>query len=260
MRVPPTLLDCVVFAGYGDAQSFKAVATAFLLSYGKFLYLVTARHVALELGNDPFTLRFNAKNGGAYYLYIDFGADQDQTDFKWFHHLNQQADVSIFLCGPTHEIPDIYCQPIDYSVLVRDTCIVAHAGCGSMCHVIGLFTARSGNYQNIPVVHTGHLCAMADSIELIESDNGGRLFKCEGHLVEISNLSGLSGAPVFVRTDDNELKLLGVWQGSWDSGGANQRVPVGMGIVTPAYRLAELLISYDVNRHRISHGQRIGHG
>jgi hypothetical protein len=260
MRISESLLNCVVFAGHGDSASFNAKATAFLITYGNFLYLVTARHVAMEFGEDPFTLRFNSKNGGALYHYIDLGESEEQKIFKWYHHHNHHADISILLCGYTDETPDIYCEPIDVKSFVRETCIVASAGCGSMCHVIGLFTFRSGKYRNIPVVHTGYLCAVSDSLELIESNNGGKLSEVEGHLVEISNLGGLSGSPVFVRTDDDQLKFLGVWQGSWDRSTHNQRVPIGMGIVTPAYRLVELLMSYEVSNERAMRGSPLGLG
>ena len=49
-----------------------------------------------------------------------------------------------------------------------------------------------------------------------------------------------------------ELKLLGVWAGSWDkpTSRINERVPVGIGIVTPAYRLIELLDSPPVAENR----------
>jgi hypothetical protein len=49
-----------------------------------------------------------------------------------------------------------------------------------------------------------------------------------------------------------ELKLLGVWQGSWDTNlvEKSQRAPIGMGIVTPAYRLIELLNSEPLAENR----------
>ena len=83
------------------------------------------------------------------------------------------------------------------------------------------------------------------------------------YLVEAQTLEGLSGAPVFVdRTTRVKLSsgeiikasawtsLLGIWQAAWDAPpteilGAGRpsgtRVPVGMGLVVPAYRIIEVL-------------------
>jgi hypothetical protein len=106
---------------------------------------------------------------------------------------------------------------------------------------------------------------MPNTKELIETKDKttGQTRFVEGYLVEITNLQGLSGAPVFVRSGIQinfpidgggagegilaapNLKLLGVWQGSWEgfSAADDQRVPVGIGIVTPAQKLLEILDS-----------------
>jgi hypothetical protein len=89
----------------------------------------------------------------------------------------------------------------------------------------------------------------------------------DSYLVESQSLSGLSGAPVFVRVSGHHISddlikhnpdvpvhelghaiaqwhiyLIGIWQGAWDAPpgevigaerGKNIRVPVGMGVVVP---------------------------
>src|SRR5262249_43236784 len=90
----------------------------------------------------------------------------------------------------------------------------------------------------------------------------------EGYLVQSESIEGLSGAPTFVRghlefsdmptaqgpvatlLPRKDIGLLGIWQGAWDaradevrtaSIGHELRVPVGMGVVIPAYKLVEIL-------------------
>jgi hypothetical protein len=91
----------------------------------------------------------------------------------------------------------------------------------------------------------------------------GKVMRVPGFLIEAQTLEGLSGAPVFVRwttrvtvggdsfmayADDG--RLLGVWCGSWDRLAGktigeglekDMTVPVGMGVVTPAPYLVEIL-------------------
>jgi hypothetical protein len=83
----------------------------------------------------------------------------------------------------------------------------------------------------------------------------------DGYLIESQSLKGLSGSPCFVdptidlvdmpvRFGRTDLRLLGVWHGSWDAQpdevlaveqGSTLRVPVGMGVVVPAQKLIDLL-------------------
>ncbi len=239
--------------------------------------LVTAKHVEEGLGNDPYYIRFNRIGGGGGLLPIDLGMAGDDL-FKWFAHPIPSVDLAV-LPFPV----DVAAQGVE-AVALKSTASVklerpmTEAGCGDMCHVIGLFAARAGEARNIAVVHTGHIAAMVDSKELIPTMDQGRITKLEGYLVEISNLSGLSGALVFVRGgvelnvplgDNNqtaivahkpELRLLGVWAGSWDKpiSPANARAPVGIGIVTPAHRLLELLDSDPVAENRRAWVTKLG--
>lgn len=109
----------------------------------------------------------------------------------------------------------------------------------------------------------------------------------EGYLVESQSLAGLSGSPVFVRPEVSfdpeplgfsintdrpkgsklvrggaaQLFLLGLWQGAWEappdevkatqSGAApGAKVPVGMGVVVPCYKILELLEMPQVKAYR----------
>ena len=234
------------------------------------LYIVTARHVAEGLGVDPFYIRVNVPGETHGLFPIDLTQQHEGHRLRWFLHHQPCADLAVLpFPFDTSELK------IEATFLLPGNMVekkqpMVDAGCGDMCHVIGLFSMRAGKMRNIPVVHTGHIAALSDSKELIPTRSDQKTVYVEGHLIEISNLGGLSGAPVFVRSGlelnvpldggasqvatvyTPELKLLGVWQGSWDTKLLEyvDRVPVGMGIVTPAYRLVELLDSEPVEANR----------
>jgi len=266
MRVDQNLLLSTAFLCTGDQHEPVPHATAFLLIHDGALYLVTAKHVAAALGDDPFYARFNLVEGGSSLLPIDIGMSTEPL-FRWFCHPNPAVDIAVLPFPVDIAAQGVQAFAIRSEMSARPQVPVSDAGCGDMCHVIGLFTRRSGRTRNFAVVHTGHIAAMCDSKELIDVDGGGQV---EGYLVEISNLPGLSGAPVFVRggveldvplgedesltitTHKPDLRLLGVWSGSWDRavGQGSERVPIGMGIVAPAHRLIELLDSERIIENR----------
>lgn len=268
VRINEEIINCVVFLGHGQGLDFRPCATGFLLEYDGAPYLVTARHVATELESIPFSVRVVTTTLGSAVFSIDLEQSKTKWDlFKWFHHRNPCADLSVLPFPIDAQEQRLRLGFLPSQFLMRNTSLHKDAGYGTMCHVIGLFSARSGAKRNMTVVHTGHIAVMADSGELIQSSHNGIASEVEGHLVSISNLAGLSGAPVMVRaspvadddvnadlysqrTPEDGLKLLGVWQGSWDTSADRQRVPVGMGIVTPGYRLFELLSYYEVSQNR----------
>ncbi|HEX3677584.1 MAG TPA: hypothetical protein VHU79_09375, partial [Sphingomicrobium sp.] len=63
MALAEDIRRCVVFIGHGDEDHFRSCGTAFLLGYKGSLYLITARHVAQALGDDPFAFRINKTDG-----------------------------------------------------------------------------------------------------------------------------------------------------------------------------------------------------
>jgi hypothetical protein len=260
VRVSQDLLSSVSFISTGTETALLHHATAFLLDHRSAIYLVTAKHVAEKFTKSPFYVRFNRKGGDSGLMPIDLGTEPEKL-LCWFFHPEPSVDLAIMPFPIDLGAQDVVAVPLRSNAAVKKQSPMTDAGCGDMCHVIGLFSARAGKSRNIAVVHTGHIAAMADSKELIPVTWNGRDADLEGHLVEISNLNGLSGAPVFVRggvelnvpineteeititTYKPELRLLGVWAGSWDkpTSRVQERVPVGVGIVTPAYRLLELL-------------------
>jgi hypothetical protein len=269
MRVAQELLLSVAFLSTGSSDNLLHHATVFLLLHDGLVYLVTARHVVQELGDDPHYVRFNTKRGRQGLFPIDFAMQPNEL-FKWFHHPDPAVDIAVLPFPWDLDASGAVAVALNSTFIVSPMTDPSKVGCGDMCHVIGLFKRRAGKSRNFPVVHTGHIAAMSDANELIPLRSGKSKIDAHGYLVEVSNLSGLSGAPVFVRSGieldvptgqpDNtivtcyqpDLWLLGVWVGSWENPDARsgERYPTGMGIVAPAHRLVELLNSGPVVENR----------
>ena len=276
MRLADDARKCVIFIGDPeiDADGEETVdpkATAFLIKAapGEH-YLVTAAHVAeaITAKPGPYSFRLNTKDGRARCLEI--------TDVDWiFHpdHDTSRDDSYIDIAIMRFEPPawaDILSFPCSH-LITRGREESKDIGSGDMIYVVGLFNRRYGNKRNLPIVHTGNIAMMAED-ELIPSRDPRTKAKrqVEGYLVEAAALSGSSGSPVFVRRSveidgahdkhtDTPLRtwiygtvfLLGVWQSAWEgepedvlAAGLDlkgQKVPVGLGIVTPAYQLEEIV-------------------
>lgn len=279
MKIDDDLRKCVCFIGYGElnpsGDKFTAVATGFFVQIDRMNYLVTARHVAVAFGDDPFMIRLNAKDGSG--VMIQFDGTREPED-KWFVHPDEDVDIAIvaFPYNLANSL-DHFAMTEDW--LMRDQNIEGiGVGVGDTCYAIGLFRLMQGKKRNFTIVHTGSIAAMP-SDELIPVRVGKKLSYVRGYLVEMSNLRGLSGSPVIVRptvdtivaraeskkypkegaaighrvvarTTRYELELLGVWTGSWEASpddvlaldhGREVRVPVGLGTVVPAQKLLEIL-------------------
>src|SRR5690242_19324792 len=91
MRIADDLRKSVVFFGEEDARpgrgGIRCIGTGFLLYYGGAGYLVTSKHLAYDLGEFPFLLRVNKRDGTAENIPFD--------ELGWFHHPDPTVDVSI---------------------------------------------------------------------------------------------------------------------------------------------------------------------
>jgi hypothetical protein len=273
MAIADDVRKCVIFIGHGDEAHFTSCGTAFFLQHSSADYLVTARHVARALGNDPFSLRINRKDGGSNTYTHDPHVD-DLPWFKWFFPEDSSVDLAVIPFNV-----DAKALGLDLRVLAGEDWILDEVkfrqekvGIGDICHAVGLFRVLQGTRRNVPVVHTGHVALLAGEERIPVKDRNcpGSTMLINAHLVELANLDGLSGAPVFVRAglelkdlevgelgkrgllgQDSKLHLLGVWQGSWEQElPQGQRVPVGVGVVVPATDLLALLNQADVAEER----------
>jgi len=276
MRISDDFRQTVVFIGYPSSEPEKGgidcIGTGFLLSYDGYPYLVTVRHVAEYVGGDPFLIRVNRYDGGSDNLPID-GA-------KWYYDSDPTVDVAV--------LPfDVLNEQVHWVRFIDDKTESwwfnkgrkYGIGIGDFCYTIGLFRVLAGNKRNLPIVHFGTIARTIEDeafpIKDWRDPDGKKTVQTEAYLVECQSLSGLSGAPEFVRASNQlirdeliaanpntnihdlgdavamwKIHLLGVWQGSWDAPpgevlGAERgkaiRVPVGMGVVLPIDHVHSIL-------------------
>ena len=254
----------VCFFGTTDPKSGDVVygGTGFLVAYNDegitSCYLVTCRHVAEHLDID-FFLRANTTDGSVENLQVESAS--------WQYHHSDNVDIAA---------TDILLNAIEFDHLTLPLTKIVdreNVACGQRIHIVGLFRLHFGNNRNVPIVHTGHIAALADPNELVPVRNPitRQTIFAELYLVEAQTLEGLSGSPVFIqeyksfRTPDGErvitgfgeVSLLGVYQSAWDARpgdilaadrnlSGNLRVPVGMGTVVPIERLVELIKENEV--------------
>jgi hypothetical protein len=285
VRINDDLRKTVVFFGYEDTSPGKGgincVGTGFLLAYDNIPFLVTARHLAHDLGNDPFLLRLNKKDGTSENLLAD--------DVHWYEHPDPDVDVAVMhinISGGHGSAFDVLYVPQD--MLVTDE-IVNHPrlgilGVGDLTYTIGLFRLMSGEGRNLPVVHLGSVAMMPkdERIPVRDWRDRNKTLRIEGYLVETQSMPGLSGSPTFIRPTTTvsllpqnllidprnaspedysaavpmqKVFLLGLWTNSWDAppdevlsvqAGKQSRVPVGMGVVVAAQKIVETLEQQEV--------------
>jgi hypothetical protein len=285
VRINDDLRKCVVFFGFEDNSRGKGgincVGTGFLVAYDEVGFLVTAKHLAHSLGNNPFLVRLNRKDGTSENTLAD--------GVHWYEHPDPTVDVAVMHIsvggGPGSDYEVLY-APQD--MLVTDA-MIAHPqlgilGVGDITYTIGLFRLMSGESRNLPVVHLGSVAMMPkdEKIPVRDWRNPKNTLKVEGYLVETQAMQGLSGSPTFIRPTTSvslappnvlidprsaseedfsaavpmrKLFLLGLWAASWDAppdevlsvqAGKQNRVPVGMGVVVPAQKIIETLEQQEV--------------
>ena len=291
MRLTDDASRSVVFLGHvqdpADESTFVASATGFFLSFKGICYLITAAHVASALGDLPFQARLNRVAGGAGMAHVDCFADPND---KWFLHPDPSVDVAAMAFPVGFAEGGWDHKSIRSAIAVSDEDIEnLDIGPGDEAYAVGLFRLMQGSKRSVPVVHRGSIAAMPSDDLIPVNDQNGKRFEASVYLVEATNLNGLSGSPVFVRstisvvasramleTDgrprselfgapaivaavNQDVRLLGVWSGSFEarSGealsldqGKEVRVPVGVGLVVPVARVIELLDTEPVKRQR----------
>lgn len=241
---------------YGDLS-----ATGFLVSVRskhfpvlRYVYFVTAKHVAEDLKDKHPYLLVNSKSGPPIRL----------TTFypRWFFHpTDEKADVAVIQIGE-HPDADTLAVLIDLFVTQEDIESRESVDIGDEVFVTGLFTLAPGQKKNLPIVRHGNVAMIPE--EQIQTDLGFT----DVYLVEGRSIGGLSGSPVFVRrtesikgkTEDGRItqlhgpgpfKLLGVMHGHWKIDPADinnivfthdpKGVNSGIAIVTPSIKLADIL-------------------
>ena len=277
MRLSDDVRTTVGFIGHvGTNGAFSAIGTGFLLVYKRHRYFVTNKHIAVAIGEDPFAIRFTDAAANSLNIHVD----PLEHDAPWMCSEDEDVDLAIISFNVDLEGQGCRMLSLPENMILTDQQIEWNSiGAGDLCYAVGLFRLMAGRDRNIPFVHTGHIGVMAteERVPILDWDRPGATREIEAHLVQMQNLRGLSGAPVFVRpaltgnvniigeedatlvSHRRKIFLLGVWQGSWEAppshasiveqGGA-VRVPVGVGVVVPARRLIETLELPEAIRRR----------
>jgi len=269
------ILRTVVFLGYTDPSSptgFKCAGTGFLVHHETEGYLLTAKHIADNLGADPFQVRLNA-NGGAFALPMD--------NVKWATHTDKFVDlaaVPLRLSGQ-HGFEAEYLKA-DETVLTTKRLELEDINVGDLAYTVGLFHFVHGQSRNLPIVYSGNVSLMPPPGEKIPMGDGkGGTEWVEAILVESGAIDGASGSPVFVRgaitwpdletvsgkrsalLSETKIYLLGLLQGAWllppddplrmtVQAKVGDVVPVGFGVVVPGQKIMELLDGAELRARR----------
>ena len=268
MRVPDEVLKCVVFVGLlpvpsNDQKPFHFIGTAFFISMpsGKegtrFVYLITAKHVAEKLAHKQFLLRMNNKRGSSDFAIGD-GAE-------WFTHPSDDSvDVAVLPYAPSLDEFDYKTIGVE-TFLTDDVIRVKNIGVGDEVFITGLFAHVCGFRRNLPIMRIGNIAMMPD--EAIPTKDFGNIDAC---LVEARSIGGLSGSPVFVRetvpVGIGSFYLLGLMHGHWEIS-ANRKndllgdelgsVNMGIAIVIPAKKIMEVLNHPDLIEKRRKANERL---
>jgi hypothetical protein len=260
MIIRDAVRKCVMFLGYRMASGETRLAgTAFLVGRElpdgtSFAYLVTAKHVISgiqSLGLPDVLVRLNMTGGDARWFATRVG--------EW---VVNPSDPSVDLAVlPRVSLPidvDHLKYPTD-RFLTADIVAAERVGVGTDVFLTGLFVKHAGSSRSVPIVRSGTVAAMPG--EPVPTSLGST----EAYLIEARSLGGLSGSPVFANlgtvrvvngtiqvANDPVVYLLGVVHGHFDmrdQGGdgepldwaARERINMGIAVVTPVERLAELL-------------------
>lgn len=264
MLVPDEIRQCVVFVAYLLDDSFVKVGTAFLMSYPSrrdgysFRYVVTAKHLIAKIREKDLRdvyLRINTLSG---FQWVATPIEE------WIEHPDDYTlDASVYPFSLPREMFEY--KTIPMSMIVTQQVVTDYSiGVGEDIFLTGLFSKHVGNKKNIPIVRTGTIAVMADPDELVEVNIMGRRYEIEAYLIESRSIGGLSGSPVFAslgimslatkKSRHGELFLLGIVHGHWrievrpdeyeedaTSLPIEEMVNMGIAIVTPAYKVLELL-------------------
>lgn len=253
MRVPDEILKCVAFVGFahqeGQVVSLEQRATAFFASVPsltdpdrRYLYLVTAKHVADRLHNKLIGVRLNKHSGGDG---VAVG-----ENLQWITHpTDPLVDVAVLPFGPPSDIFDY--KHVPSSMFATDAEIGKYkVGAGDEVFITGLFHKLRTN-RVLPIVRTGNIAMMPDT--KVPTTFG----EVDAYLVEARSIGGISGSPVFVPCVnlmqlDEPWFLLGLMHGHWDippeakndevkMDSLSGQVNMGIAIVVPAKHILETL-------------------
>jgi len=166
-----------------------------------YVYLVTAKHVAMKLEGQTFMVRINTKDGKSA-LIMGKGTQ------KWHYATDESVDVALIPYLPPERFEY---KHIPSTIFLSDETIRGkRIGTGDEVFVTGLFAHLTGAARNLPIVRMGNIAMMPG--EPVPTKEFGDI---EAYLIEARSIGGLSGSPAFV-FKSNRYYLLGLMHGHWD--------------------------------------------
>lgn len=108
----------------------------------------------------------------------------------WYYSENPAADVAVMFIPI---IPGLTTHSVAIENFATDEVIQKESiGIGDDVFAIGLFTRKSGEERNTPIMRSGIIASMPE--EPFEVEEGQH----DAYLVELRSIGGISGSPVFV--------------------------------------------------------------
>lgn len=278
MRVPDTIRKCAGFIAVQDPNTAQMIhlGTGFVVSVrgevgNHFAFLVTARHIAERIENREWLFRMNTTSGST----VEMVARPNTS--KWYYHPceRQYVDAAATLFAP----PKNQGVEVDFRSVPSEMFISEEAfpekgiGVGDEVFITGLFSKVIETTRVLPIIRIGNV-AMIPGEKIPDGNN-----LIEAYLIEARSIGGLSGSPVFVRetltlrtmqpkpgikinqVNDRypgesleTIEMLGAGRfylfgsavGHWDLPAGmpmdNERVNMGISLVTPARKILEILM------------------
>lgn len=290
MKMPQDHKECLGFivskkiVDKREIENYEGTAFFISIPAGKpgsrWFYLVTAKHVLFDEDGKRISnlwLRLNTLVGGREDILLNG---------TWVFNDNDDIDVAVMSIVPPdrNHFAWKHCQysPLGTdrgedrdNVFADETAIEEWGiGLGDELRVVGLFSKRTGNKRNIPIVRSGIISAMPEEPIEAEITKYKKTVKVKfnAYLAELRSIGGLSGSPVFVAVEyfrqprkEGEARplilgvayrlfLLGMIRGHWHyekqtsfiTSAANkvkdvEQVNMGMALVTPIQDVLDVL-------------------
>jgi hypothetical protein len=268
----------VLFIGSKENGVFRPRATAFAVSMHEgdvgHRYLVTADHVIsnMKAKNLDIWIRGNKKDGTA--------DEHNWSEASWIFHPNDgSTDVAIATVDFTAEEDFKTILVGNGGGMAGTQGVLKQHGVnvGHEVLIAGLFRSHYGRQHNVPIIRTGNIAMMLG--EKVYTKHCGYT---DAYLVEARSIAGLSGSPVFVKTEVRQnavvigfrIYLLGLMHGHFDvqnlnedvvtdtDSGQSRGINTGIGVVIPVEKILETLNQPEVlearRRGTVEHRRRFG--
>jgi len=261
MRISDQVKKCVGFVGIRDGAGIRYGGTVFFVKLRdenlRFVYMVTAKHVAEAVEGSDCIIRVNDKQGKCLTI--------EASGIKWWYHPTESATVDSAVRPfwyPGNEHLDV--MTLVDTIFATPQIIEEHEiGIGDEVYITGLFTRITETAKNQPLVRTGNIAMMPD--EKIDFPSLGLI---DAYIIEARSIGGLSGCPVFVRqtvstplveepdgppignfkriAGGGSVYLLGSMIGHWQvpkdfDPTLREAVNMGLSAVVPIYKILEVV-------------------